>query len=119
MLLLYKNSKINIRVRKKETENGKRQAHESADPSVQIPDCSAIEDVVRRAGAILKEAHLSNDAVMHKEGDANFVTSYDVAVQKFLIEELHRILPEADFFGAGGNKGKYPRQRRRWVLFLY
>lgn len=81
-----------------------------ADTPAQLPDFSAIEDVVRRAGAILREAHLSDDAVTHKEGEANFVTSYDVAVQKFLIEELRRILPEADFFGEeeteGNTRGK-------------
>ena len=62
-------------------------------------DYKAVEEVVRRAGMMMKEAHLSSDSVQHKEGAANFVTAYDVSIQKFLIEELHRIVPEAAFFG--------------------
>ena len=60
-------------------------------------DYKAVEEIVRRAGMRMKEAHLSSDSVQHKAGAANFVTSYDVAIQKFLIEELHRIVPEAAF----------------------
>ena len=62
-------------------------------------DYKAVEEAVRRAGMMIKEAHLSADSVQHKEGAANFVTSYDVAIQRFLIDELHRIVPEAAFFG--------------------
>ena len=65
-------------------------------------DYKAVEEAVRRAGMMIKEAHLSADSVQHKEGAANFVTSYDVAIQRFLIDELHRIVPEAAFFGEEG-----------------
>ena len=73
-------------------------------------DYKAVEEIVRRAGRMIKEAYLSSDSVQHKEGDANFVTSYDVAIQKFLIDELHGIVPEAAFFGEeeteGNTRGK-------------
>ena len=38
-------------------------------------DYKAVEEIVRRAGRMIKEAYLSSDSVQHKEGDANFVTS--------------------------------------------
>ena len=44
-------------------------------------DYQQIERTVRRAGAVMKEAHLSADAVRRKEGAANFVTKYDVEIQ--------------------------------------
>ena len=42
---------------------------------------------------------MENASVEKKTGDANFCTEYDVKVQKFLIDELSKILPEASFFG--------------------
>ena len=68
-------------------------------------DYQQIERTVRRAGAVMKEAHLSADAVRRKEGAANFVTKYDVEIQKFLMKELHGILPEAEF-RRGRDRGK-------------
>ncbi|MBR2875863.1 MAG: inositol monophosphatase [Clostridia bacterium] len=59
----------------------------------------AIENCVKRAGEIVLNADLNNADVEKKAGDANFCTEYDIKVQKFLIEELSVILPEATFFG--------------------
>ena len=44
-----------------------------------------ITEVVKQAGAIIRNAHDQADAVFQKEGDANFVTKYDKKVQSFLI----------------------------------
>ena len=81
-------------------------------------DYKAIEEVVRRAGMMMKEAHLSSDSVHHKEGAANFVTSYDVAIQRFLIEELHRIVPEAAFFGEEETEGNTREKELDGLCFL-
>lgn len=68
-------------------------------------DYTKIENIVRQAGMQIKEAHLTGDLVRCKTGDANFVTSFDVAVQQFLIRELHKVLPEASFFGEEETEG--------------
>lgn len=81
-------------------------------------DYKAVEEVVRRAGMMIKEAHLSADSVQHKEGAANFVTSYDVAIQRFLIDELHRIVPEAAFFGEEETEGNTREKELDGLCFL-
>lgn len=81
-------------------------------------DYKAVEEIVRRAGMMMKEAHLSSDSVQHKEGAANFVTAYDVAIQKFLIEELHRIVPEAAFFGEEETEGNTREKELDGLCFL-
>ena len=69
-----------------------------------MPDVSvleAIEQAVREAGAVMRSAHdveSQKDAIDEKAGPANFVTVYDVRVQNMLMEALHRILPEAQYF---------------------
>ena len=62
-------------------------------------DFSAIENCVKKAGQMVLNANMGNASVEKKTGDANFCTEYDVKVQKFLIDELSEILPEASFFG--------------------
>lgn len=78
----------------------------------------AIEETVRRAGMMMKEAHLSTDSIQHKEGEANFVTTYDVAIQKFLIDELHGIVPEAAFFGEEETEGNTREKELDGLCFL-
>lgn len=61
----------------------------------------AIIEAVRTAGAVMRAAHdveAQKDAIDEKTGPANFVTVYDVRVQNMLMESLHGILPEAQFF---------------------
>ncbi len=56
-------------------------------------------DTVRRAGEILLSTHGVHNGIEAKPGEANFVTAYDVAVQKFLFTELSRLYPDAAFIG--------------------
>ncbi|HJA65315.1 hypothetical protein B5F07_03985 [Lachnoclostridium sp. An169] len=77
-----------------------------------------IENIIRRAGMQIKEAHLTGDLVSRKAGDANFVTSFDVAVQKFLIRELHKVLPEASFFGEEETEGNTREENPRGYCFF-
>ena len=60
---------------------------------------SRINDAIREAGAIILNADRSTETVEEKTGHANFVTSYDKAVQEMLREKLLAILPEAVFVG--------------------
>ena len=63
----------------------------------------AIKDAAREAGKIMLDAHPAAGQIDEKEGHANFVTAYDVAVQKFLLGRLSAILPEAAFLGEEGD----------------
>jgi myo-inositol-1(or 4)-monophosphatase len=58
-----------------------------------------IISIVTSAGDIILEAQHIKDHVESKQGQANFVTKYDVEVQEFLYRELAAILPEASFMG--------------------
>ena len=55
--------------------------------------------VIREAGEIVKSARDIERSVESKEGEANFVTEYDSAVQKFLFEKIARLYPDAAFVG--------------------
>lgn len=63
----------------------------------------AIIAVVKKCGDIILFADDAERTVTSKEGRANFVTKYDVAVQTYLQEELLKILPEAVFIGEEGD----------------
>lgn len=58
-----------------------------------------LEDILRRAGAIVREgaSKIGSVAVSEKSGNANFVTEYDVAVQRFLETELTKAFPGCAF----------------------
>ena len=58
-----------------------------------------IEAIVREAGKMILEAHVGKAEIHAKTGPANFVTDYDVKIQKFLIEKLSAVLPDCSFFG--------------------
>lgn len=62
----------------------------------------SIMDIVRRAGELVRSAHDVTAATHEKNGPADLVTEYDLAVQRFLRQELLALLPEADFFGEEG-----------------
>ena len=54
-------------------------------------------EIVKQAGAMIREAHEAEIPVYDKEGIANFVTKYDKDVQSFLIRNFRQILPESNF----------------------
>ena len=58
----------------------------------------SIIDIVRRAGELVRSANDVTAATHEKNGPADLVTEYDLAVQRFLRQELLALLPEADFF---------------------
>ena len=60
---------------------------------------NAIAQAVRAAGQIILNAHNIESAVSAKEGNGNFVTTYDVKVQQFLQKRLLDLLPTAHFVG--------------------
>ena len=58
-----------------------------------------INAAILEAGNIILHADRSSETVEEKAGHANFVTSYDKAVQEMLKARLLSILPEAVFVG--------------------
>lgn len=58
-----------------------------------------INNTMRKAAEIMLEADDISSKVKAKPGDANFVTAYDVAVEKYLTEELTKQLPDASVIG--------------------
>ncbi|MBQ9940285.1 MAG: inositol monophosphatase [Clostridia bacterium] len=57
-----------------------------------------ITELIKTAGEIVLSASDIQAEISEKNGDANFVTAYDVKVQECLIEGLSKILPQANFF---------------------
>lgn len=62
-----------------------------------------VESIVRKAGQMIKDN--PPGMVSNKEGLANFVTEWDVKIQKFLIGELSAVYPDASFFGEEETEG--------------
>ena len=58
-----------------------------------------IANIVKEAAAMVRGAADIGEHVHTKEGVANFVTDYDVAVENYLYEKLAGLLPEARFIG--------------------
>lgn len=59
----------------------------------------SIKAVVKETAAIMLEVTPEALEVVAKEGHGNFVTDYDVRVQKTLFAKLAEVLPEAAFLG--------------------
>ncbi len=56
-------------------------------------------NIAKEAGKIILSANADNCRVEQKEGRQNFVTEYDLRVQKFVFEQLKEVCPSADFLG--------------------
>lgn len=64
-----------------------------------------LEAIVREAGGIMRSAELTEEGIYRKPGDANFVTAYDVEIQRFLIKKINVLFPNAGFFGEEDTEG--------------
>lgn len=78
---------------------------------------SEIDTLVRQAGRVIRDARPGGDAIHKKQGDANFVTDYDVQIQRELIAGLHKILPEASFFGEEDTEGN-SHDTSGWCFYI-
>lgn len=70
-------------------------------------------EAVRQAGALVRG--LEHPEVYTKEGHANFVTEADLASQRFLMERLAPLLPEAHFF-AEEQEGNQLYPGYNWIV---
>lgn len=71
--------------------------------------------VVRRAGDMIRNAHDIEKDTHEKNGAADLVTKYDVAVQAFLQRELLALVPEAGFLG---EEGEHETLDKPWVFVV-
>lgn len=71
---------------------------------------------VRKGGGIILNAEDPENYTSVKEGKANYVTRYDVAVQNELKEELLKLAPQAQFIGEEGDSVKAQPDRPAFVV---
>lgn len=76
-----------------------------------------IEEIIREAGGMILSAHIRKETIHQKTGPANFVTDYDVKIQKFLIEKLSALVPGCGFFGEEDTEGN-KRSTEGQVFFI-
>ena len=62
-------------------------------------DYARVEHLVRQAGQMIRDAHVTGEQVHTKKSKLDFVTDYDLRIQQYLIENLRPLVPEAVFFG--------------------
>ena len=62
---------------------------------------------------MILSAHVEKDEIHQKTGPANFVTDYDVRIQKFLIEKLSALYPDAGYYGEEDTEGNAHRLEKK------
>ncbi len=72
--------------------------------------------LLHRAGAMMLEAEDIRKTVSEKEGPANFVTTYDVAIQEMLRKELLLLLPGSHFVGEENEARDDVHHGYTWVV---
>ena len=77
---------------------------------------AAIFDLMRRAGDVMTSALDAEEQVDVKPGTHNYVTAYDVKVQRFLIGGLAAVVPKAGFLGEEEDRHVLPSDRPCFVI---
>lgn len=77
-----------------------------------------LEAIVREAGKIMDAAELTEAGIYRKPGDANFVTAYDVQIQRFLIERISALFPNAGFFGEEDTAGNEKQLTQGYTFII-
>lgn len=83
-------------------------------------DYERIEQLIRKSGTIMLEGsrHLTSENVHQKQGAANFVTDYDTAIQRFLIDAFREVAPDASFYGEEETEGNTHEIRDGYTFFI-
>lgn len=81
-------------------------------------DLEKIIEIVYAAGEIILDAHLDKSEIYDKEGDANFVTAYDMKVQQYLISEILKLIPDASFYGEEEGDGNEKKIAEKGYTFI-
>lgn len=75
---------------------------------------SAVEDVVRRSGDLVRNAE--GFTVTDKGSRENLVTSMDVENERFLKDELTKLIPGSVFIGEEGDDRTIPDKGYAWIV---
>lgn len=75
-----------------------------------------IKDIAKRAGEMILAA--ADPKVKEKSGHANFCTETDEKVQEFLVYELGKVIPEAQFLGEEEGKDEFREKMKNGFLFV-
>jgi myo-inositol-1(or 4)-monophosphatase len=79
------------------------------------PEYKAVEETVKKASRFFTDKELYK-AKTQKEGDANFVTEVDYAVQEYLVKELGRIIPGSNIITEESADNQYNFAKPTWIL---
>lgn len=72
-------------------------------------DYTALETAIYEAGRMILSARLQSENIHEKQGEANFVTDYDIAIQNRLMTAVREFCPNASFFGEEDGAGNTRR----------
>ena len=75
-----------------------------------------IIEIAKEAGEIMLSA--KRPKIMEKAGHANFVTETDEKVQRFLVDKLKDVLPEAEFLGEEDGKDAFSSKMASGFCFV-
>lgn len=75
-----------------------------------------IKAIAKQAGEIMIKAEHSR--IMEKNGHANFCTETDEKIQRFLIEELKMVIPEAEFLGEEDGQDVFTSKMKKGYCFV-
>lgn len=75
-----------------------------------------IEVIAKDAGKIMVTAE--RPKIMEKSGHANFCTETDEKIQRFLIEKLKEVLPEAEFLGEEDGQDEFTAKMEQGYVFI-
>ncbi len=74
---------------------------------------SFAKDLARKAGAILLEGY-ENSGEVHKKGEIDLVTEYDLRSERRVVDEIQRVFPEDSILAEEG--GEHQQGSGFWVL---
>ena len=81
-------------------------------------DYVKVEAIVKEAGKMILAANDADGIIHEKAGAANFCTEYDLKIQRFLIENLKEILPEATYYGEEDTEGSTQEVLSDYVFYI-
>lgn len=83
-------------------------------------DYERIEQIIRNVGMIMRDGsrNLTDKSIHQKQGAANFVTDYDTAIQRFLIDAFKEIVPDAAFYGEEETDGSSHEIKNGYTFFI-
>ena len=77
-----------------------------------------IKKLIRSCGEIILKNTPFTSVIHHKEGAANFVTDFDVEIQKILIASLTEMFPGCGFFGEENTDNNDRRSKQGLCFFI-